>query len=148
MQILCLAFIALSGTNTPPVNVQNIIHSRIKQQWSQHRADVSIEFNESTCPNKGSFQYTDNMIKLQNDNHIWQGRLSIAVEDILAGRKLSFHQVASMGSESFPVAKKKNSKWKKWIPWGIALLGIGSSAWLIHDKNQHIKELQGLKISF
>ena len=151
MNILCLAFVASSMnptiTSAPPANIQSLIESRIQKQWSNHRADVAIQLEDSECPNKGELIYSDNSITLQGDNSIWRGRLQLSVDDVLSGKKINFENVSQAHKYEAPVARQ-DSRLKKWLPWGIALIGLGTSAWLIHDRNQHIKQLQGLKINF
>lgn len=150
MNILCLAFIASSMSPTssaPPPHIQSLIESRIQKQWSNHRAEVAISLEDSTCPNKGELMYSGNSVILQGDNSIWRGRLQIAIDDLLSGKKIDFSSVSEAREYKAPKTASK-SNFKKWLPWGIALLGIGTSAWLIHDRNQHVKQLQGLKVSF
>ncbi len=147
MQILCLAFMAAVGTNPPPPQIKKLIESRVQKQWSEHRPDLSLTFDDETCPEQGSYEYANNILKLNSDTEYWHGRLSTSIEDLLSGKKLDFSAV-STSAQMTQQSTQKNTKWKKWLPWGIAIISAGTSAWLIHDRNEHIKKLQGLKISF
>jgi hypothetical protein len=46
------------------------------------------------------------------------------------------------------LSNSNSPQWKKWLPWTLALSGILVGGYLIHQREQHIRQLNGLKVNF
>lgn len=163
-QTLCLSFLILQSVAAPPKHVQELLLSRLHQQWSSHKPEITLEIAKSKteCANEGELRLEESAFVFQADHLHWRGVKTISYSNLLDGKKIDFEQVspsslsaprnshqAKLGRRTFSEDNKDSkSKFKKWLPWVLAAVGIGTSAYLIHDRNQHIKKMQGLSIKF
>ena len=146
--ILCLSFISQIQAGAPPEQATKILKNRVIHQWQNHRPDVALDFDNPECQNKGTATFKDNLLQLTATSEGGNGTQKLHYSDLLDGRKIDFYGVSHSPVLKNPTPVPQNNQLKKWLPWGLAIAGIGLSAFLIHERNTHIRELRGLKLQF
>jgi hypothetical protein len=156
---LCLSFIqaaAATQATLPPPNIQQLLQNRIAHQWRQRgHSEADLRFDDATCANFGDYRYTERSILLTADVDEWRGPLEISLSSALEGERIPFETVSKESRRadyrplSLPERREQKSEWKKWLPWTLAIVGVGVATYFVVEREQHIRELRrGMEIRF
>jgi hypothetical protein len=152
---LCLSFIALTGTQhiRHPEEVMRTLKARVMHQWQSQDSGLTLEFDNPNCAFQGSYFFNEEQMVLSADHEHWRGRLEGNFTDILEGRSLEFSRVRphSFRTQSLQSRVSTNNTpalWKSWLPWTLAIVGVTAGTYMWVERERHIQELKGLKISF
>jgi len=161
LSTLCISFLALASVSqvSHPEEVVKVLKNRLTHQWQQENTGITLDFDNPNCASQGTYLFNEEQMILSANHEHWRGRLEVGFTDLLEGRAIpldrvrpnSFrtdrltHTEMAMGEQTL---RSSNSTWKKWIPWTLAIAGVATGAYILIERERHIKQLQGLKISF
>jgi hypothetical protein len=142
--VFCFSFLP-QFENQPiyiPLDVRQVVKNQITKQYKAKFPKRSLEFDELSCPHKGTYSFKNESITLSGADSYWQGTLELPIGSILDGNSIdfpSFETEKNLYTDFAPGGKPANNlKFSsKWVWIGAVLSGIVAGTIIHSQTNNH-----------